>query len=89
MLRMYLPQMSGMGIGSNMTDFIGGMSSSLEEVPEAIFQLLREYDDRLDWDKIEKEIYPDELDTIFTQIVEAVFPLAKSLSKAAGLTIGA
>ena len=89
MIRVTVPRLTILGAEGSMGAFVENIACSFEETPEAVFDLLVKYDSKLNWGEIEKTIYPDEFDTMFTQVIEAVFPLAQSLGKAAGLNLGA
>lgn len=90
-IRDFGPKMSPVGLGTpilSVPQFLENMASVFETAPEAIFDLLVKYDGKLNWVTIKETIYPDELDQLFKMVLEAVFPLGNSMSKAMGLRLG-
>ena len=82
------PKVVPVGLGSNLGQFLDNMASVFEDAPEQIFDLIVEYDPKLNWGAIKDTIYPDELNTLFKIILETAFPLKESVEMAIGLKMG-
>lgn len=84
----YIPKLRG-GIGgaTDSAAYAQGFSTLFNEIPDQLFDLLKIYDPRLDWNKIEEEAFPQQIESAFQKVMDLAFPFDGSIARSMGIAV--